>query len=157
MSITKVKIVPFESKYASAFKAINQAWIEEYFKMEASDFKALDHPKENIIAKGGYIAIALLDDEVVGVCGLIKMNDTEFDYELAKMGVTPKAQGKKVGIQLGQHILNVAKERGAKKIYIESNTILKPAIQLYRKMGFVEINGIKSPYERCNIQLVLEL
>lgn len=156
MNCNIVKIVPFELKYATAFKAINQAWIEEYFKMEQSDFKALDNPKENIIAKGGYIAVALLKDEVVGVCALIKMNHPKFDYELAKMGVTPKARGKKVGIQLGHHILQVAKDWGAKNVYIESNTILKPAINLYKKMGFKEIKGIDSPYERCNIQLVLE-
>lgn len=148
-----IKIVPFSPEYAKAFKAINQQWIEKYFKMEPSDFKALDHPQENIIDQGGYIAVALLGKEVVGVCALIKMDGNRFDYELAKMGVTPKAQGKRVGYLLGQHIIAKAKGLGAKNIFIESNRVLVPAIKLYEKLGFVEIEGPLSPYERADIQM----
>jgi hypothetical protein len=46
---------------------------------------------------------------------------------------------------------------GAKKIYLESNTILKPAINLYHKMGFQKVSGLATPYKRCNIQMELVL
>lgn len=51
----------------------------------------------------------------------------------------------------------MAKELGASKIYLESNTILKPAIQLYQKLGFQKIVGRTTPYKRCNIQMELIL
>ncbi|MGY0040069.1 GNAT family N-acetyltransferase [Pedobacter sp. NJ-S-72] len=54
-------------------------------------------------------------------------------------------------------IAQKAKELGAKKIYLESNTILKPAINLYHKLGFVKVAGRITPYERCNIQMELKL
>ncbi|HTJ53657.1 MAG TPA: GNAT family N-acetyltransferase, partial [Cyclobacteriaceae bacterium] len=84
---------------------------------------------------------------------LIKMKDPEYDYELAKMAVSPKAQGKNIGWLLGQATIEKAKSLGAKKIYLESNTILKPAINLYHKLGFKKIAGHATPYERCNIQM----
>ncbi|NKI32749.1 GNAT family N-acetyltransferase [Croceivirga thetidis] len=150
----QIQIVDFKDSYSAAFKTINQEWIEQYFEMEEMDRKALEHPKEYILDKGGHIVVALLDDEPVGVCALIKMNHPEFDFELAKMGVSPKAQGMGVGYKLGKSIIEKAQNIGAKTIYLESNTILKPAINLYRKLGFTEIKGIETPYQRCDIQMI---
>lgn len=152
-----VQMVPYEEKYQSAFRALNEEWISTYFKMEEADYKALDDPKAYILDKGGKIFVALYQDEPVGVCALIKMNDPDYDYELAKMAVSPKIQGKSIGWLLGQAIVNAAKELGASKIYLESNTSLKPAINLYQKLGFKKVVGRSTPYERCNIQMELDL
>lgn len=150
-----VQIVDYESRYHSAFKSLNVEWISTYFEMEEADYKALDNPKEYILDKGGKILIALYDNEPVGVCALIKMNDT--DFEMAKMAVSPKAQGKNIGFLLGEAIVKTAKELGASKLYLESNTILKPAINLYYKLGFQKVAGLPTPYKRCNIQMELKL
>ena len=152
-----VKIVEYEPKYQSAFKALNEEWISTFFEMEEADYKALDNPKEYILDKGGKIFVALYKNEPLGVCALIKMNDQNYDFEMAKMAVSPKAQGKNLGWLLGQAIINSAKQLGASKIYLESNTILKPAINLYHKMGFEKIVGHQTPYKRCNIQMELNL
>lgn len=150
-------IVQYETKYQEAFKALNEEWISTYFKMEEADYKALDNADSYILKNGGYIIVALLNNEPVGVCALIKMNDPEYDYELAKMAVSPKAQGKRIGWLLGQEIIEKAKSLGAKNLYLESNTILAPAINLYYKLGFTEVTGRFTPYERCNIQMKLVL
>lgn len=152
-----VKIVNYEPKYQSAFKALNEEWISTFFEMEEADYKALDNPKEYILDKGGKIFVALYKDEPLGVCALIKMDDQNYDFEMAKMAVSPKAQGKNLGWLLGQAIIDSAKQLGASKIYLESNTILKPAINLYQKMGFEKIVGHQTPYKRCNIQMELNL
>jgi hypothetical protein len=34
---------------------------------------------------------------------------------------------------------------------------LKPAISMYYKLGFKKVEDLPSPYERCNIQMELEL
>jgi DNA-binding MarR family transcriptional regulator/N-acetylglutamate synthase-like GNAT family acetyltransferase len=152
-----VKIVPYEAKYQEAFKALNEQWISTYFKMEEADYKALDNPDSYILNKGGKIFVALYENEAVGVCALIKMEDPEYDFELAKMAVSPKIQGKSIGWLLGQAVVNAAKDLGASKLYLESNTILKPAINLYHKLEFRKIVGRATPYERCNIQMELDL
>jgi len=152
-----VEIVEYDSKYQSVFKSLNEEWISTYFEMEQADYKALDNPKEYILDKGGKIFVALYKNEPLGVCALIKMNDSDYDFELAKMAVSPKAQGKNIGFLLGDFAIKTAKNLGAKKIYLESNTILKPAINLYHKLGFQKIVGLPTPYKRCNIQMELNL
>lgn len=152
-----VTIIDYQPKYRKAFKELNEEWINAYFKMEAADHKSLDNPQKSIIDKGGFILVALYKDEPVGVCALIKMDDTEYDYELAKMAVSPKAQGKNIGWLLGQAIIKKARSLRASKLYLESNTILKPAINLYQKLGFQKVTGHISPYERSNIQMALDL
>lgn len=149
----KVRIVDYQPAYQQAFKDLNVEWISTYFKMEEADYKALDNPQSHILDNGGHILVALYNDVPVGVCALIKMNDPDYDYELAKMAVSPTAQGKSIGWLLGNAILDKARSLGARKVYLESNTILKPAINLYHKLGFEKIAGHPSPYERCNIQM----
>lgn len=85
------------------------------------------------------------------------MRDEEYDFELAKMAVDPSAQGKNIGWLLGRYALGKVRELGAKKVYLESNTILKPAINLYHKLGFQKIVGHATPYERCNIQMSVDI
>ncbi|MET3028750.1 bifunctional helix-turn-helix transcriptional regulator/GNAT family N-acetyltransferase [Flavobacterium sp. UW10123] len=152
-----VKIVDYKPEYQEAFRALNVEWISTYFEMEEADYKALDNPDDYILKKGGKILVALYENEPVGVCALIKMNNSEYDFEMAKMAVSPKAQGKSIGWLLGKAIAEKAKELGAKKIYLESNTILKPAINLYYKLGFEKVFGLETPYKRCNIQMELVL
>ena len=152
-----VQIVAYEDKYQAAFRSLNMEWISTYFQMEEADYKALDNPKEYILEKGGKIFVALYENEPVGVCALIKMNDPDYDFELAKMAVSPKIQGKSIGWLLGQTVIDAAKELGASKVYLESNTVLKPAINLYHKLGFKKVVGRVTPYERCNIQMEVQL
>ncbi|BDD09517.1 hypothetical protein FUAX_19490 [Fulvitalea axinellae] len=153
----KIEIVDYLPEHQSAFKSLNEEWIETYFKMEEADRIALDQPEEYILNKGGKILIAIHDNTVLGVCALIKRQDEKYDYELAKMAVSPKAQGKGVGYLLGRAIIDKANALGASHLYLESNTILKPAVSLYKKLGFEKIAGHHTPYERCNIQMGLKL
>ncbi|WP_437394979.1 GNAT family N-acetyltransferase [Flagellimonas lutimaris] len=151
------KIVPYSDIYKDAFRNLNEEWINTYFKMEEMDRLTLHHPKEYILDKGGYIAVAVQGDEPVGVCALIPCKYDGFDFELSKMGVSPRAQGKGVGRLLGEHIIEKAKLLGANKIFLESNRKLVPALSLYKKLGFVEMTKISSPYARSDIQMELTL
>lgn len=152
-----VQIVEYQPKYQEAFRSLNEEWISTYFEMEEADYNALDNPEEYILDKGGKIFVALYNDEPLGVCALIKMNDGNYDFEMAKMAVSPKAQGKSIGWLLGKKVVDSARELGASKLYLESNTILKPAINLYYKLGFEKVAGHATPYKRCNIQMELVL
>lgn len=151
-----VKIVPYQPKYKDAFYRLNEEWIKKYFKMEKPDRDALDNPKGYILDKGGFIYVAILEKEPVGVCALIWREDLQC-YELAKMAVSPKAQGKNIGYLLGRAVIEKAAALGADRVFLESNTILKPAIRLYEKLGFKKVVGPPTPYERCNIQMELKV
>ena len=150
-----VTIIDYTPQYADDFRRLNHEWIKKYFKLEAADNLALDNPQGYILDKGGYIFVALYKGEAVGVVALLKMSDGGF--ELGKMAVSPKAQGKSIGYLLGKHAIDKAKERNAKRVFLESNTRLKPALSLYNKLGFKKIIGGQSPYERADIQMEIIL
>lgn len=153
----QVEIATYNPKYKKDFKDLNIEWISNYFVVEPNDVKALDHAEDYIINKGGEIFAAVLNEEVLGVCALIKSEGKDYDYELAKMAVSPRAQGKGVGLLLAESAIKWVKEKGASKIYLESNTKLKPAIKLYEKLGFKEVTGLSSAYDRVDIQMILML
>lgn len=150
-----VKIVDYSPAFQDDFKRLNCEWIERYFKLEEADHQSLDHPDEKILNPGGHIYMATKEAEVVGTCALIKADDGT--YELAKMAVIDSYRGNGIGWLLGQAAIQKARELGAKTIFLESNTVLVPAIKLYQKLGFKKTVREPSPYARCNIQMELKL
>ncbi|MBE9182014.1 GNAT family N-acetyltransferase [Oculatella sp. LEGE 06141] len=150
-----IEIIDYSPEFQNDFKQLNYDWIEKYFKLEESDYQSLNHPDQKILQSGGHIYLARHNNEIVGTCALIKIdNDT---YELAKMAVAERARGKGIGRLLGQSAIAKARELGANTICLESNTVLEPAIKLYQTLGFRKVVGQPSTYERCNIQMELKL
>lgn len=153
--IPEVRILDYTPAHASHFRALNQAWIERYFEMEELDYKSLGDPDGYIIAKGGHILMAEYNGEIVGTCALLKMeNDT---FELAKMAVTDKAQGLKIGKRLGLAAIEKARELGARQLMLLSNRKLETALHLYRRLGFVEVPDENTDYKRADIKMELSL
>ena len=148
----EVQLLDYAPHYQADFKRLNVSWIEQYFRLEPADLKALDEPDAYILQPGGHILLARYRGEIVGTCALIKLDGQT--YELAKMAVSPLAQGLGIGYRLGEEALRKARALGAERVYLESNTQLGPALNLYYKLGFRKtVAGTPSPYERCNIQM----
>ena len=151
----RVTVVPYEPAHHDAFRRLNEAWISRHFRIEPPDRRVLDAPQEQILDKGGHILVALRDGEPIGVCALLRVDDSTF--ELAKMAVAEHARGLGAGFQLGEAAKVTARAAGASRLILESNTVLEPAIALYRKLGFTEVTGAHSEYARCNIHMELPL
>jgi DNA-binding MarR family transcriptional regulator/GNAT superfamily N-acetyltransferase len=138
------------------FRQLNEEWISHYFTLEPADLKALDYPEEYILEPGGCILLAEIGPQVVGTCALIKM--PKGSYELAKMAVSPAVQGQGVGLLLGQAAIERVRELGGRRVYLESNSKLGPALALYRKLGFQDLaQPNPSPYARADVQMELIL
>lgn len=150
----KIEIINYHSDYASAFKELNEAWINKYFELEEDDINTLNFP-DKILTNGGFIFIALKDGIAAGTCSLRRK--AAGVYELSKMAVSESAQGIGIGRKLGEAAIAKAKDVGANKIYLEGNTLLESSIHLYRKLGFREVPGRPSSYKRVNIVMELEL
>ena len=152
---TPVEIIDFHPEKSSIFGNLNIEWLEKYFYVEPYDHKILGDPQSYIIDKGGYIFFAEINSKIVGTVALI--NEKEC-YELSKMAVSPEYQGLKIGNKLIDYCIEFSKQQGWKKIMLYSNTILKPAINLYKKVGFKEVKLEPDVhYDRANIKMVLKL
>lgn len=149
------KIIDFQERHQSDFARLNYEWISKYFSIEEEDRKTLEDPKEKVYKNGGHILLAEKENEIVGTCALIK--EEEKVFELAKMAVSPTVQGEGIGYALGISTIQKAKELGAEKIVLETNSVLTPAISLYKKLGFKKVETKESPYCRCDYQMELIL
>lgn len=150
-----IRIVPYEPCYQPVFRKLNEQWITQHWQLEPHDIECLEHPQENIIDKGGFIFVAVYHKEPVGVCALCKINDSVYEYELAKLAVDPGVRGKGIGYILCKTVVDKARSLGAKNIFLESNTLLKPAIHTYKKLGFRELAEYHPAYARGDIQMEL--
>ncbi|WP_201985919.1 GNAT family N-acetyltransferase [Hymenobacter rubidus] len=150
-----ISIIDFESAHQPAFRALNHEWISQYFTLEEPDHQMLDDPQTFILNSGGHILMAVYQNEIVGTCALIKEHDGV--YELAKMAVAPAAQGLGIGWALGQSILCKARQLGARRVELVSNSKLAPALSLYDKLGFRAAPLRPSPYQRGDVRMVLDL
>ncbi|HYG53514.1 MAG TPA: GNAT family N-acetyltransferase [Flavobacteriales bacterium] len=147
-------IVEYNSSHHHAFKDINAAWIKEDFVMEKTDEEVLDDPEKYILNDGGIILMAIYKDEPVGTCALI--NEGHGRYELTKMGVYKQFRGNKIGYYLGKTIIEKARQLGAKKIILHSNTKgSAKAVELYRQLGFEEVPLGNAPWARADIKMEL--
>jgi GNAT superfamily N-acetyltransferase len=151
-----MRIVPFRPELAPAFEALNLAWIEELFAVEETDRKVLGHPQESIIGPGGQIFFALNGDEPIGTAAAIPAGKGRF--ELSKMAVTPGQQGRGVGRDLGQAVIDWARARDAETLFLLTSSRLPGAIRLYERLGFEHrplppVTG----YARADVYMVLSL
>jgi DNA-binding MarR family transcriptional regulator/GNAT superfamily N-acetyltransferase len=151
-----VVVRDFRAGDQPAFRALNVDWIERHFALEPADLKALDQPEQYILAPGGCILLAEMAGQVIGACALLKQ--AEDRYELAKMAVSPAVQGRRIGLRLGEAVVQRARELGAQRVYLESNSKLTAALGLYHKLGFQHLpQAIPSPYARADVQMELVL
>ena len=149
-------IIPFSNNLASNFKDLNIEWLEKYFYVEPHDADLLNNCKEEIIDKGGYIFFYKEKEEIIGTFALIRTSKNI--YELGKMAVTLKYQGKGIGQMMLQFCIDFARSNNWKKIILYSNTKLENSIYIYKKYGFIEIPiEDNNPYERGNIKMKMDL
>ena len=147
-----LSIIEFEMQHQKVFRDLNVAWITKSFVVEESDEIVLSNPEEHILHPGGAILLAKYKNEIVGTCALTYEGHGE--YELTKMAVDENLRGLKIGYHLGVATLEKAKMLGAEKVILHSNRKGSAvAIQLYHKLGFVEIPLGNAPWKRADIKM----
>jgi N-acetylglutamate synthase-like GNAT family acetyltransferase len=130
-------------------------------------FTSMDHwydiCSHNILENGGKVLLekfgaffARDNDGIIGTAALIKHDSKT--YELAKMAVTEKAQGRQIGKKLAQAVINKARDCNADVLFLETNAKLIPAMNLYKKLGFIQTAfKTESKYRRATIKMELKL
>ena len=152
-----VKILNFKEEYSKYFYELNIEWLKMYFYVEEHDEEILSNPKKFIIDPGGIILFAQCDSKIIGTVALIPVTEDKC-FELTKMAVSPDYRGNKIGQIILENCINKAKEMGLEKLILYSNRVLKNAIHIYKKNGFIEIPVEPgSPYKRADIKMELKI
>ncbi len=153
---SEIKIERWKPEFQPAFFALNKQWIEVDYPLEPLDIAVLSDPESHILNGGGSILSAVLDGEVVGVVALRHTVDGIF--ELTKMAVNTSFRGKGLGEKLMLAAIDEARNLKAARLILFSNSITSAAaVNLYRKVGFLEISLGSAIYKRANIKMEFPL
>jgi len=150
-----IELDPQDEAHKLAFKQINYEWIEKYFKVEKGDIDSLENPEKYFLNHGGVILLAQNDGKFIGTSALKTIENQSF--ELCKMGVAENSRGIGIGYIIGEAALTKAKELGAKRVYLETNSSLLSAISLYKKLGFIQLKNFSTPYARADVAMEIWL
>ena len=66
-------IIEYEDQYLQDFQRLNLEWLEKFDLVESHDLEILNHPREIVIDRGGFIFLLKDNDAVVGSAGIFKM------------------------------------------------------------------------------------
>jgi GNAT superfamily N-acetyltransferase len=155
MESNAITIVDYRQEHQPYFERFNRAWIEKYFWLEEIDKYVLQHPEEAIIKEGGAILMALYQNQTAGTVALKKAEEGVFEF--TKMAVDEQFRGKGIGEALSRAAFEKAKELGAQKVILYSQTGLVPAITMYKKLGFAEVPMDTDLYKRSDIKMEIAL
>jgi len=150
-----ISILEFRKEHQPYFEKFNRAWIEEWFTMEPLDEWVLTNPGEAILKDGGKILMASFNGAIAGTVALRKLS--EGVYEFTKMAVDANYRRKGIAEALTYASFEKAKELGAAKIILYSNTKNAAAIKLYEKIGFTHLQVENEVYARANVKMEIDL
>jgi GNAT superfamily N-acetyltransferase len=151
-----IEIVGYRRDLAADFDRLNREWLEKYFTVEPLDEEYLSDPEGHIVVPGGEVFFALDGGIAIGTCAAIPKGADEF--ELAKLAVTPAAQGRGLGRVLSERVIRFAREHGARRVTLVSNSGLVAALRLYESLGFAHAPfPFAPPYVDADVYMVLEL
>lgn len=149
-----IRIEPFRPELREDFYRLNAAWLIKEFVIEPEDQRVLSHPEREILEHGGRIFFAVLGREVIGTCALER--EAPGVYAVIKMTVADAYRGLGIGRRLLQRTIDEFHDLRGRRLFLETNSKLKPAITLYEAMGFVQQTKLRAntPFERADVYMI---
>jgi ribosomal protein S18 acetylase RimI-like enzyme len=151
----ETEIIGYEPVHQPYFEKFNRDWIEKYFVMEPVDEFVLTRPEEAILKPGGAILMAKYEGEIAGTVALRKVDDST--YEFTKMAVDERFRRKGIAEALSYACFKKARELGAVKVILYSNSQLTGAVKLYVKLGFKHLPIGIGEYKRSDVKMEISI
>ena len=102
--------------------------------------------------------IALINEAVVGGCGIAKFVNDPNTCELKKLFLLKEARGLGVGKDLTIKSINYAKTVGYKQCYLETTSHMTSAVKLYESIGFTHLTKALQGtiHQSCDVWMLLK-
>lgn len=119
--------------------AVIRELITEYAQSLGVDlsFQDFDHELATLDEFYERILVARKDAQAAGCVALRRID--EATCEMKRLYVRPAFRGHNLGRQLAECIINDARQRGYKRMRLDTLPTMHTAIPLYQALGFVEI------------------
>ena len=143
---------------AGAVRAIVDTVMGEYGL--SSDLEGNDADLRDFVAAyrergGSFRVVTTTEGDVVGCGGLYPIDERE--AEIRRMYLLPQARGLGIGRKLLEELIAFAKEQRFERVVLETASILKEAISLYRNRGFVPVAHRGAALRKCDQAYALQL
>jgi len=132
-----VRVVPLTAAHVDAFMPYEtemfgtEAWSRSSYLAELADTR-----------QRHYVAAESEDGELLGWAGVLLIGP---DAEIMTVGVVPAARRQGIGRRLVADLLDHARERGAKQVFLEVRVDNAAALTLYESAGFDRL-GVRRGY-----------
>lgn len=144
-----MELIQYDPKYKQNFIALNTAWIKNNFgSLEKEDIKTFQEIDQEI-ANGAMIFFAIENNTVLATCMTKPIGDDT--WEICKLATDVHYQRNGTGSKIFEKCMKYAIAHNARRLFILSNTTLKPALHIYQKYGFKEIKLDDYEYIRGDI------
>ena len=131
-----IRVVPFAAGHADGFRALVSDTLREFgFEPDEQLDPDLAEPAATYVA----LWVALDRGDVVGSIALRDLGDGEL--ELKRMYLRPACRGRGVGRRLLETALHWARNRGARRVRLDTTEEMAAARHLYERYGFRRIAG----------------
>jgi len=84
--------------------------------------------------------VALVNDQVVGGCGIAPFEQSRDTCELRKLFLLPASRGLGIGKSLTAQCLDFARQHGFSQCYLDTCANMTTAIGLYQQFGFSHLS-----------------
>ncbi len=142
----------------SVFRLLEEVLAEYALSPDAEGIDAdlNDNETSYFTPGGGFFILMDEHDEMAGMVGIYPLGDGL--CELRKMYLDKNYRGKRLGIYLMEFALAEARRLGFKIMTLETASVLKEAIGLYRSYGFQPVSEKHCHLPaRCDLKFTLEL
>lgn len=151
-----ISIETFRPEHGEKFAELNREWLLRYNLLEPADEEQLADPQTHFLDTGGQVFVALHDGQVVGTCAIFPRDSQA--REIAKLAVSADFRGRGLARRLVERCIAYAREQGARRVVLLSNSQLQPALHLYESVGFryqpaPEVRA----YDTADVYMVLDL
>lgn len=160
MKLTITPIQPeFDESICRIIKGVGEEFgaIGEGFGPSDSE---VQHMSQHYIEENTSLyLVALLDDEVVGGCGIAPFLGSDVTCELKKLFLLPKSRGQGLGKHLSRACLEFAKNRGFQQCYLDTLSNMSSAVRLYEALGFEHLTEPMAGTEHngCDVWMLKSL
>lgn len=159
MSQAQPTIVPMNDTLAREVPRLLTYFVEKAMRCtpEEEDRLVGEDPHKYYVETGGALFFALQNEQTVGMVAVRNLGGG--DYEFAKLVVLEEARGRGLGHALVQRCIEFVREQEGKRLYLQSSRVLKVALYMYEKMGFVETEppaGMEV-LDRTEVVMVMEI
>jgi len=119
------------------------------------ELKDMDNIQKNYFENGGIFLVMTDNDEIICTGAIRKLE--EDICELKRLWLLTEYHGRGLGYKMLQELLTFSREKGYKKIRLETDPIEQSrAVEFYKQIGFYEIPTYTDSGDEIAMEMVLE-